>query len=194
MVDFMDMEMDMDSTDRRKNSTDRRTENLLAALVTALGDAQRAASESASGQSGATPAALTYLLQEPGAGLDRIAGPLGLTQSAATRLVDRLERDGKARREPGANGRKVSIVLTPEGTREAEALLELRSGLMSDAMSVLRPHERTVLTGLLERMLAHLTTDADHGQRICRMCSLDDCPKRSCPVDIAAVARTKGPS
>jgi MarR family transcriptional repressor of emrRAB len=173
---------------------DGRTENLLGALVTALGDAQRTASEGASGQSGATPAALTYLLQEPGAGIDRLAGPLGLTQSAATRLVDRLERDGKARREPGANGRKVSVFLTPEGTREAERVLELRGGLMGDAMSVLSPRERTVLTGLLERMLAHLTTDADHGQRICRMCALADCPRQSCPVDTAAVARTKGPS
>lgn len=183
MVDFMGMD-----------SMDRRTENLLAALVTALGDAQRTASESASGQSGATPAALTYLLQEPGAGVDQISGPLGLTQSAATRLVDRLERDGKARREPGANGRKVSVHLTSEGTREAKRLLELRSGLMRDAMSVLQPHERTVLTGLLERMLAHLTTDAAHGQRICRMCALDACPKQSCPVDTAVISRTKGPS
>ena len=179
-------------------SSDGRTGNLLGALVTALGDAQRVASESTSGQGGATPAALTYLLQEPGAGIDRISGPLGLTQSAATRLVDRLERDGKARREPGANGRKVAIFLTQEGPREAKRLLELRSGLMSDAMSVLGPHERTVLTGLLERMLAHLTTDADHGQRICRMCALDECPKQSCPVDTAVdgtvAIRTKGPS
>lgn len=175
-------------------SSDGRTGNLLGALVTALGDAQRAASESASGQSGATPAALTYLLQEPGAGIDQISGPLGLTQSAATRLVDRLERDGKARREPGTNGRKVAIFLTAEGTREAKRLLELRGGLMGDAMSVLGPSERTVLTGLLERMLAHLTTDADHGQRICRMCALAECPKQTCPVDTAVVIRTKGPS
>lgn len=173
---------------------DGRTGNLLGALVTALGDAQRAASEGVAGQSGATPAALTYLLQEPGAGIDQISGPLGLTQSAATRLVDRLERDGKARREPGATGRKVSVFLTPEGTREAERLLELRRGLMGDALSVLRPDERTVLTGLIERMLAHLTTDADHGQRICRMCALDECPRQSCPVDTAAVARPEGPS
>lgn len=105
--------------------------------------------------------------------------------------MDRLERDGKARREPGATGRKVSIHLTAEGTREARRLLELRSDLMGDAMSVLQPHERTVLTGLLERMLAHLTTDADHGQRVCRMCALDECPKQSCPVD-TTVSRTTG--
>jgi hypothetical protein len=40
-------------------------------------------------------------------------------------------------------------------------------------------------------MLAHLTTDADHGQRICRMCALDECPRQSCPVDTAVVIRTK---
>ncbi|TKA13320.1 MarR family winged helix-turn-helix transcriptional regulator [Actinacidiphila oryziradicis] len=167
-----------------------RTENLLGALVTALGDAQRSAAEEFAGYAGATSAAMTYLLQEPGTGIDQLAAPLGLTQSATVRLVDRLERDGHARREPGANGRKVRVVLTRQGTRDAKRLLELRSDLLRDALSVLGPGDRKTLTGFLEQMLARLTTDVPHGQRICRMCALDDCPRQSCPVDAVAGTRT----
>ncbi|GHJ35537.1 hypothetical protein Sm713_11460 [Streptomyces sp. TS71-3] len=94
----------------------RRLVNLTGALLSALSDALAGATESAAGHTGATAAALTYLAQQPGSGIDRLKDPLGRTQSATVRVVDRLVSDGFAERRPGRNGRSVSVYLTPRGT------------------------------------------------------------------------------
>ena len=50
-----------------------------------------------------------------------VAQDLGITIGAASKLVDRLEQDGSARREPNPNDRRSSLIaLTPDGVRRYE--------------------------------------------------------------------------
>ena len=37
----------------------------------------------------------------------------------------------------------------------------------------------------LEKVLAAITTDAEHAERICRLCDVGACPLRNCPVERA---------
>src|SRR5262249_56747503 len=62
--------------------------------------------------------ALLHFLYRPS--VDRLRQVLGLTSSGTVRLVDKLAESGYVGREPGADGRSVSIVLTEQGRRAAQ--------------------------------------------------------------------------
>ena len=69
------------------------------------------------------PAALAALrMWAGGRPLDVLADGLRLSHSRAVRVIDRLEDEGLARREPDPDdGRAVRIVLTAAGRRAADA-------------------------------------------------------------------------
>jgi MarR family transcriptional regulator, negative regulator of the multidrug operon emrRAB len=167
-------------------SENRRLETLVGALVTALSDSLTASADLAAGHTGATAAALTYLTHEPGLSIDRLKGPLGLSQSATVRLVDRLAADGLVQRWPGQDARSIAVYLTGTGAQVARNILEQRAALLSGALAPLGEHERTELTETLEKMLQHLTADVVHARRICRFCERPVCPNEICPVAVAA--------
>ncbi len=131
--------------------------------------------------------ALTYLAQEPGITIEQLRGPLGRTQSATVRIVDQLVSGGLAERRPGRDGRSVAVHLTTEGAAAAREVLKVRRRTVSTALRALSARDRSTLTGLVETMLTGVTGGVEHGERICRMCDLAACPRRSCPVDIAAL-------
>jgi MarR family transcriptional repressor of emrRAB len=162
-----------------------RLENLLGALVVALSDSVSTEVTVAAGHPGAMGAALAILAQEPGLGIEQLRLPLGRTQSATVRVVDQLVAEGYAERRAGRDLRSVSVVLTDKGTATAARVLDSRHGVLRDAIAVLDADERQVLTAALEKVLAAITTDADQGDRICRLCDLAACPPRKCPVEIA---------
>src|ERR687888_1188464 len=90
-----------------------RDANLLGSLSLAVADRMRAATEDVARRSGSGPAALAALSTHlDGQGINALAGSLGLTHSAAVRLVDRLEASGLVKRARGADGRAVSVMLT----------------------------------------------------------------------------------
>src|SRR5262249_57478847 len=62
--------------------------------------------------------ALLHFLDRPS--VDRLRQVLGLTSSGTVRLVDKLAETGYVGREPGTDGRSVSIVLTEQGRRAAQ--------------------------------------------------------------------------
>lgn len=63
--------------------------------------------------------ALTALLEFGPFGVSRLADVMGMTTGAATRLADRLERDGYVRREPdAADRRRVVLHVVPERMSE----------------------------------------------------------------------------
>ena len=140
------------------DSENRRLENLFGTLLTALSDSLVVRAEQAAGHSGATAGALTYLVQEPGLGIDQLKDPLGLSQSATVRLVDRLVADGLVERRPGRDGRSISVHLTPSGESVAQ-----RTSSTSDWRCWPRrwPHsgqvERCAMTGLVEKILGEIT-------------------------------------
>ena len=164
----------------------QRLENLLGALVVALGDELGAELETAAGRPGATAAALAVLAQEPGLGIEQLKLPLRRTQSATVRVVDQLVADGYAERQPGRDRRSVSVVLTDTGTAAAAGLLDQRYQVLRDALAVLDAGERATLTATLEKMLGAITEDFIHSEQICRLCDIQACPAPHCPVGQAA--------
>ncbi len=92
----------------------------------------------AAGHSGAAPAALAALSTFlDGSSIDTLRRPLGLTHSAAVRLTDRLAEDGLVRREPGVDGRSVSIRLTDEGAAVAERIRRDRQAALAAVLDPL---------------------------------------------------------
>src|SRR5918999_4957534 len=93
-----------------------RDANLLGALSLAVAERVEAATRAAAAHGGSAPAALAALdIFLGGSSIDTVRKPLGLTHSAAVRLVDRLEVAGLVRRGAGADGRSGAVFLTPAG-------------------------------------------------------------------------------
>jgi DNA-binding MarR family transcriptional regulator len=85
-----------------------------------------------------------------------LAGDLGITVGATSKLVDRLEQDGSARRQPNPDDRRSSLIsLTPEGERlhaAASATFEaaLRASLPTEEVNL--PALTVRLAGLLDHL------------------------------------------
>jgi DNA-binding MarR family transcriptional regulator len=166
-----------------------RTANLLAAF--ALAATERTGAATATSRPATDTAALvaltTFLAGTPQDGLARV---LGLTQSGATRLVDRLAREGLAERTPGPDGRTLAVVPTAAGRALARRALVDRRVATDAVLSVLAPGERAQLAALLEKLLAGLTGSRADAWHICRMCDPGACEAHpdGCPVTRAADA------
>ena len=172
-------------------TSDRRTANLLGALVVALGDRAGAAVQDGAGVSGSDAAALVtlrnYAEDEP---LDLLRRALALSHPGVVRLADRLQARGLVERHRShRDGRAVALRLTPAGRHAADAALGARADAIAAALRALDADQRRALGPMLERMLGAQTTDATASLVICRMCDPDVCghPDR-CPVTQAARA------
>jgi MarR family transcriptional repressor of emrRAB len=125
----------------------------------AVVDRLRAATETAAGHAGSGPAALaalsTYLEGEP---IDQLARSLGLSHSAAVRLVDRLEKSGFVKRRPGVDGRSVSVAMTPPGRRAGRKILDARHRAIAEVLESLSASEQRTLAGVCGKVLGGLTT------------------------------------
>jgi MarR family transcriptional regulator, negative regulator of the multidrug operon emrRAB len=168
-----------------------RQANLLGAVSLAVSDRVRATAEQAAGQGGSAPAALISLAGYlEGGPIDSLRGPLGLTHSAAVRVVDRLVAAGLVRRREGADRRSVAVALTPAGRDAAERAARARAEAVEAALAALDPAERAELARLNEKVLATLTDGRVTAGHICRLCDADACGhyEGRCPVTRAADA------
>ncbi|GAB1509326.1 MarR family winged helix-turn-helix transcriptional regulator [Actinophytocola sp. KF-1] len=130
-------------------------------------------------------AAVVVLASGPVSGTE-LGRQVGLTQSAATRLVDTLVSAGLAERSSRA-GRVVLVGLTPAGRRAAEELLAARAVVLTDVLSALSADERARLGGLLEKLLTRLYGDIGSADLLCRLCDRAACTTGgTCPVGQAA--------
>lgn len=163
-----------------------RTANLLGALIIALGDSLRSATEATAGHGGAAPAALTTASQFEEETVGSLGAWLGLSQPAGVRLVDRLAADGLVERVPGRDGRTVKIKVNDAGRELATRVLEARERVLADALEALTQDEQATLSNLLEKILAQVTVDVPHARLICRLCEISACPQDRCPVTLAA--------
>jgi MarR family transcriptional regulator, negative regulator of the multidrug operon emrRAB len=169
--------------------TDRRDANLLGALSLAVADRLETATRAAAAHGGSAPAALTALdTFLEGSSIDTMRRPLGLTHSAAVRLVDRLAGAGLVRRAAGEDGRSVAVFLTPAGRRAAAQVQDGRTRALAHVLAPLTAAERESLTRLHEKLLAGLTAGRADAGRICRLCDADACGHEQgrCPVTRAA--------
>ncbi|MFF4619020.1 MarR family winged helix-turn-helix transcriptional regulator [Nonomuraea jabiensis] len=90
--------------------------------------------------------------------LSSLAERLGMSLSAAGRVVDRLAEAGLLSREPAPHSRReIRIQVTPEGREVLERLRAVRRRRIGQALDRLEPADRVTLF----RMLRQLTDAAD---------------------------------
>lgn len=169
-----------------------RTANVLGALSLALTDRTSAAVGDAAAQSETAAVALSALhhfLQDPS--VDLLRQVLGLTPSGTVRLVDRLQDAGYLTRQPGRDGRSVSLRLTASGRRAAKRVSAARAEVLQDALSGLEAGERTTLDDLLSRVIVGLIRGPGATRWMCRLCDTTACGREhgNCPVANAAQQR-----
>lgn len=159
-----------------------RLENLLGVQALALVDRI-----SATGTPASESAALVTLLAHPDQGVGWLSEVLCLTDSGATRLVERLVAAGLLRRRPGADGRTRVLRLTAAGRRTATRLLAERHERLEQVLAPLGDTERRTLERLLEKMVAGLADDHPAALRTCRLCDRDACnsAQAACPLQHA---------
>jgi len=153
--------------------------NLLGALSVALADRIEAATQEVVDESATAVAALATVAQFPGTSIEALRRSLGLSHSAAVRVVDRLAARGLVERRPGVRGPAVALVATAAGAKLATRVLTIRRDVVRVvAGDALTEH----LEPALSAMLARLTIDPHTGDRVCRLCDVGACPQRRCPV------------
>ncbi|MES4902698.1 MULTISPECIES: MarR family winged helix-turn-helix transcriptional regulator [unclassified Streptomyces] len=177
----------------RENDTER-VANLLGAAALAITDDLLTAPVAASSLSMSAAAALIVLHTDPGVSVTELGRRVGLTQSAAVRMVDGLERGTLVERRRTL-GNWTGVHPTSKGRRTAEHLLSARTSHLATALDALDRAEVRALGGLLEKLLDRLYQGCGAADRMCRLCDRAVCtPEGShCPVgaaDRAAQGRT----
>ena len=174
-----------------RHAHDDRAVNLLGSASLAISDRLRRGAEAGAGHGGSAPAALISLAGYlDGSPIEALRDPLGLTHSAAVRVVDRLVAAGLARRRPGRDGRSVAVELTDQGRQAADGALSARQAALEEILGPLSASERTELARLHEKLLRGLTEGRASARSICRLCDLHACGhiEGICPVTNAADA------
>ena len=162
----------------------RRLEQLLAAQALAVTDRVRAATEAASAQEGSGPAALVHLKAYPGGSVSDLERVVGLSQTGAGRLVDRLVAAALVERRPGRDARTQALALTRKGSRAAARILEQRATAVEPLLAHLTPAERDDLERLLGRIVEGLADDRPGALTVCRLCDREACCSGAgCPLD-----------
>lgn len=178
---------------------DPRLINILGAFAVALADAIRDTTEAAAGMTGAAPVALVALHQFlAGRTTEDLAKAIGLTHSGAVRLIDRLVAAGLVERQPGRDGRSLSIVLTASGRALSRKVTVARAIAIEAALQGLGSDDSRGLLELTESLVANITAQRlrapTHRDKpagwLCRLCDLGSCgrPKGECPAANAAQA------
>jgi MarR family transcriptional repressor of emrRAB len=164
-----------------------RTENLLGAAALAVAEHILDAGSAAAEVSPSGAAALVVLNAQPGIGATELARRLGLSQPGGTRLAEALGQQGLVDRQPGADGRAVSLRLTAAGRRRAARVLAARQKLMEELLSDVGQADRMALERVLTGVLGRLTGSAGSPYYLCRFCDEAACTRdsRDCPVELA---------
>lgn len=161
--------------------------NVLGAAGLAISDLVSASVTESAGASRSGAAALTVLVQAGDLSVTELGRRIGLSQPAAARMVDTLERSGTVSRAPGS-GREVLVRLTASGQRVARQILADRSVRLMSLLDGLTHTEQKTLSGLVDKVLANIYTAMPDVNHICRLCDRRQCvrTKPRCPVGLAA--------
>ena len=169
----------------------QRTANLLGATALALTDLALGGATKVANVSASAAAALVSLSAQPGLSVTELGRRVGLSQSAAARMVDSLEVNGLVERRPNPWIARVTTVHpTRAGRQASRRLLAARGSPLADAVDALDEHDQQVLADLLGRILTRLYDHVGNAQYMCRLCDRTCCTKEStCPVGEAERSR-----
>jgi DNA-binding MarR family transcriptional regulator len=165
----------------RRVDIDRRSQNLLGALVLTLSDRIRRQTESVLGHAGGAAAALATIAQQPGGTVEDLRQAVGRSQPATVRIVDRLVELGLVDRRSAGRGPAVALTATPAGIQRAKEVLAVRRDVIGELVPDLDPEEAAVLTRILERALGR-AAELPEGTTVCRLCDKGGCRRSDCPV------------
>ena len=100
------------------------------------------------------------VLQDQGAlNIGQIAEHTLIEQPTVSRIVDQLEREGLAVREPGSkDSRFVHVVLTESGKCAFEKIYPIAVKHQDQALKGFKPREIKTLIGFLERIQSNIST------------------------------------
>ncbi|TDB96677.1 MarR family transcriptional regulator [Actinomadura sp. 7K534] len=168
------------------HATTERVANLLGAAATAVTDDLRDRSVAAFRLNTSNAAALIILRTAPGVSVTELGRRVGLTQSAAVRMVDSLERSGLVERRRLV-GNLIGVHPTEEGRRCAEHLLDTRGAGLRRVLDGFDEAQLETLGVLLEKLLEGLYQGPGHADRLCRLCDRNACTAENatCPVGAA---------
>ncbi len=160
-----------------------RTANLLGAASLALSDLLVSAVTAIAGIGSSGSAALVVLSTVPGLSVTELGRRIGLSQPAAARMVDSLDKQGLVSKE-STEGRAVAVHLTDEGVHAARRVLASRSDALVSVVRHLDDHEQSHLDDLLNKLLAGLYREPNDADRLCRLCDRSACVRNcaTCPV------------
>lgn len=159
-----------------------RTSNLLGATALAINDLASARMRDAAGVGASGAAALVVLSTSPRLGVTELGRRVGLSQSAAARMVDALQAAELVTRHAAA-GRVVGVELTASGRQAVRRLLGTRSDALSGVTAALDDAEQAVLAQLLAKLLTHLYREVGRADLLCRLCDRAGCTSGAvCPV------------
>lgn len=145
--------------------------NKLAALALAIADAILAKSDDLAPTA---VAALVTIRDRDPLSIGEIAHVVGLTHSAAVRLVDRLEKDWLVRRQRRV-GREVMVEITARGRRRAQQLQENRFAAVAGFLGELDPDEQDQLNLLVTKIIRKTGKSGLVVDQFCRMCRRSAC-------------------
>ncbi len=125
-----------------------------------------------------------------GESIDRLRRSVGLSHSAAVRVVDRLVERGLVVRGPAADGRVVALRLTAAGRDTARAVRDARRAVLDAVVAAVPPAHRASLVAVLDALAARDVDVTPDGTelvyRLCRLCDPEGCGHpEGCPVTTA---------
>jgi DNA-binding MarR family transcriptional regulator len=169
---------------------DERLANLLGALALTVRDLMLDDVLRATGTSASAAAAIAVAAHAPGLSVTELGRRIGLSQPAAARMIESLEARGLTERRPTAT-RSVAVHLTEEGRQAAEEILQARARGLLALSDALDESERTVLAGLLDKLLDAAYGRLPDNKLLCRLCDPAACLSEGqhCPVGTAARRR-----
>lgn len=131
-------------------------------------------------------AALVLMRNRPASTVDWLHRRLGITQSGAVRLVDRLVALGLVRREKSPGRKEVALHVTARGEARLQQALRARASAMQSLIESLSAAEQKQLADLIGKALAGGTRRREEADEACRLCDWDAC-KPTCPLDASVV-------
>lgn len=160
--------------------------NALSAWVVIASDLAESGTAEASGLPERALAALVLVSNRPACGIDWLYRRLGITQSGAVRLVDRLEDMGLLIRERTPGRREVALHLTAAGAARLRRGLRARAAGLETLVASLSPSEQTQLVELIAKSLAQGSRQREQADVACRLCDWEACTSH-CPLDESVV-------
>lgn len=169
--------------------------NILGAFTMALNDKMDRAVSAAAGLNSSACYAVVTVGTEPGSTIEELRRMLDLEHSSAVRTIAKLEAKGivtKSRR-PCDDKRVVRINLTRAGEDLFSKILDARQEVLTKVTSKMTDEETKLLDGLIRKGMPDVVDPGDDQHYVCRLCDMEACDQRICPVNLAYPELTEIP-